>query len=221
MNVIINGASRGIGKSIVDILGEAYNVQLFGISRTTPKESMRCTKFIKCDSTKRYQVKTVVEKIIKKYRTIDVLVNVVGDLKISNLIDETEQNLDKTYKTNVKSYWYFVKEVLPYMVKQKNGYIINISSMQAIRTFKGKSSYAMSKAAINSLTEAINREHNSEGIRSTAICPGYVDTGLIDGLNTDGEGLLEPKDVSKTVEYLLNLSKNAIIQEIHLERKLW
>lgn len=220
--ILITGASRGIGESIYGYLYWKNNYDKYIlISRKIHDIVSNNIHTYKCDCTKYSQVKNVVKDIYNKYGRIDVLINCVGKLELNSLIDETEKNLDDMYKTNVKSYWYVIKEVLPIMKKQKSGYIINISSMQAKRSFKNKSSYAMSKSAINSLTESINREYNGFGIRSTAICPGYVNTSMVKNLNNSGVKLIPMRDVSKTVDYLLSLSKVPIVNEICLERKLW
>lgn len=225
MIIVINGASRGIGKDIFVYLWNHFDTDstyiLLGRSLETNFNFMNNAWTMRCDSTCKKQVKKAIQKVYNTYGRIDVLINVAGSLKLNSIIDETEEQMDRLYESNVKTHWYFIKEVLPIMRKQKNGYIINISSMQAKRVFKNKSSYAMSKAAINSLTEAINREHNGDGIRATAICPGFVHTEMVKGLTTSTETLLDTKDISKTVHYLLSLSKVPIINEILIERKLW
>lgn len=226
--VLINGASRGIGEAIAKNLYTEGCPDKYKLVLTSRRDKLDIgfadepnVFSIKCDSTDYNQVKQTVLKAIDKFGAIDILINVVGRLKLNTIIDETEAQLDEMINTNLKNYWYFIKEVLPVMQKQKRGFIINISSMQAIRAFQGKSSYAMSKSAVNSLTEAVNRENNRFGIRATAICPGFVKTDMVDGLDWEGEQLLSTSDIAETVKYLLNLSSVAIVQELHIERKLW
>jgi len=220
--ILINGASRGIGRHVWEYLSEHLIGCKFSLVSRTPihmwKEEI---KHFQCNSRDYKQVKQVVQKTLNLFGRIDVLINVAGILNMCSLEDETEEGLDNTFLTNLKSYWYFVKEVFPLMKKLKKGYIINLSSMQAKRVFKNKSSYAISKGAVNSLTQSINREGNQYGIRATAICPGFVDTDMVNDVKQPGENIIPISDIVYTIDYLLNLSKNAIIQEICIERKLW
>lgn len=219
--VLINGASKGMGRAIADHLYQSkYQLSLLSrtIDDTYHDKNVLVTR---CDSTNRSDVKSAVQKTVEYFGSVDILINVAGLLHTKEIIDEDEEDLDRIYKTNVKGYWYFVKEVLPQMRDQKNGYIISISSMSGKRGFKTKSSYAMSKFAIQALNEVIIRENREYNIRATAICPGFVDTTMIENLKKPGEKIISTLDIAKTIEYLLNLSEAVLIQEICLERELW
>lgn len=219
---IVTGASRGIGFAISNYLyNKGYSLSL--LSRTIEDKWKDKERVIvqRCDATNRGDVRNAVQNTLNYFGRIDVLVNVAGIFHTKEIIEEDEEGLDKVYQTNVKGYWYFIKEVLPIMRTQKHGYIINISSMSGKRAFKGKSSYSMSKFAIQALNETLIRENREFGIRATAICPGFVDTDMAKRLKEKNEKLISPLDIAKTVGYLLSLSENTIIQEVCLERELW
>ncbi len=196
---IVNGGTRGIGKAIVDrLFCKGWNVYATG-----RKE---------CDATNLFAIAQYVKTIPK----INLLVNVAGIFEESEIIDEPCFDMD-LFRTNLIGTWNWTRVVLPIMRKQKGGYIINISSMAAKRVRKGCSRYAMSKAAVNSFTEAILRENIEYGIRATAICPGDTDTEIGRRI-APGEELLPTDDIAKTVTWLTSLSKTAIIPEICIER---
>lgn len=97
--------------------------------------------------------------------------------------------------------------------------------MSGKRCFAGRSTYSMSKFGLQALTEATIRENKDFGIKATAICPGFVNTSLIESERiseeVDRAELLQPSDIAKTILYLLSLSKNAYVLEVLMQRELW
>ena len=241
---LITGASRGIG---FDIMKELFFNGYYVVVISRKKEDIlrgidnyndnvvlfeECLipneriDVFSCNITKEIEVIDTIKLVRKKFGRIDVLINNAGIIpQKADIIDELESNFDLTFKTNFKGAWYFTREVLPIMIKQGSGYIFNISSMSGKRVFKGRSSYSISKFAVNALTEAILRENKEFGIKATAICPGYVNTEslkeIIKQENLNPEHLIQKSDISKTILYLLSLSPKAYVKEVCLERELW
>lgn len=208
---VINGASRGIGKAIADSLKRTGNWVVVTTSRHEGDSDHSC------DATLALEVAYTTMKILTQHHRIDLLVNVAGMFHAAAITDEDQYHLNQLIDNNFLSTWNWVKAVLPTMYFQGGGYIINISSMAAKRVRPGCTSYAMTKAAINSFTEGILRENLAYGIRATAICPGDTDTEIGRSI-APGEALLPTDDIARTVLWLLSLSKTAVVPEVCIER---
>jgi 3-oxoacyl-[acyl-carrier protein] reductase len=183
---IVTGGSRGIGKAIAIALAKkGYNIVICSrneIELNKTKEEIE--KFnikvlaIKCDVRDSKQVKKLVSKTIEEFGRIDVLVNNAGIALKKNVIDTTEEEWDNVIDTNLKGPFIFTKEVLPFMVKQKSGCIINISSGAGKVGFAEFSAYCASKFGLIGFTESLAKEVEKYGIRAYAICPGPVATRM-------------------------------------------
>ena len=145
--------------------------------------------FIDADVTTSNGCKNVVGKCLKEYGKIDILHNNVGIEIAGKLTDLSEEDWDKTMTVNLKSVFLMCKNVLPQMETQKSGSIINISSVNSIRTLPAISgAYGASKAAINALTREIAAEYAPKGIRANAILPGMMNTPFVINALTDAWG---------------------------------
>lgn len=198
---VVNGGTRGIGREIVNTLQTiGYTVHSFG--RDT------------CDA----RDFELVEDQAGKLGRVDVLVNVAGEFHSCDVVEEDPGWLSAMIMSNLITAWNWSRTVLPGMQDRHCGYIINISSMAAKRVRAGCSSYAISKSGMNALTDAILRENVQYGIKATAICPGDCDTHIGQEI-APGEELIPLTDISRTVMWLLSLSKTAIVPEVCIERR--
>jgi NAD(P)-dependent dehydrogenase (short-subunit alcohol dehydrogenase family) len=134
------------------------------------------------DVSKSAEVKTMVDACLAKWGRIDVLDNNVGIAATGGPVELSEDDWQKVFDVNVKSFFLTAKHVLPVMERQKGGAIVNVSSIASIRSPKGISyvAYNASKGAVNSLTMAIALEYAGKGIRCNAILPGLMHTPMID-----------------------------------------
>jgi len=147
-----------------------------------------CIAF-EADVSKSSDCKNMTEKCIKHFGRIDILHNNVG-IEIPGGIDQTSENdWNRTISVNLKSMFLTCKYILPYMVKQSNGSIVNISSINAIRTLPALSiAYSSSKAGIIALTREIALQYADKGIRANAILPGLINTPFVKASLTDAYG---------------------------------
>ena len=142
----------------------------------------------------------------------------------NDLIKATEEEFDRSFAVNVKGTFLMCREVLPHMRKQKEGYIINISSVRGITAAPNKGIYSATKYAVRALTETIFLENKGYNIKATSVCPGIIWTDStkeklkMEGL-TKKDVLLE-EDIVKTIKYLLSLSQKAHIREIVIGGRL-
>ena len=147
-----------------------------------------CTTF-RADVSQSIDCKNMIEKCIKYFGRIDILHNNVG-IEIPGGIDQaSEHDWNKTIDVNLKSMFLTCKYTLPYMEKQASGSIVNISSINAIRTLPALSvAYSSSKAGIIALTREIALQYAGKGIRANAILPGLINTPFVIASLTDAYG---------------------------------
>ena len=189
---LVTGASSGIGKAAALILakeGAKVTVNGFknlkGINNTVKKieESGGTAIGFKADVSNIVEVKIMVEEIIKKFGIIDILVNNSGISQegiesIDNVINLEEKDWDKVVNINLKGIFLTSKFVLPHMVRQKSGTIINISSILGALAGPNLAAYCASKGGMLTLTKEMAWDYGKYNIRVNCISPGYVETDI-------------------------------------------
>lgn len=188
---IVTGASRGIGKSITEKL-VLYGCKVVIISRKISdlervKNELGADNIIcfECDITDQNQFKNIAKRIYDKYGSIDILVNNAGITKDKLLLRLAESDWDDVININLKGYYNTIKVVSRYMLKNRSGKIINISSIIGQIGNSGQSNYAASKSGIEGMTRALAVELGSKNININAIAPGYIDTQMTKNLNEE------------------------------------
>lgn len=165
--VLITGGSRGIGKCIAENLAiEGYNVVLnYNKSEKQAKEIQKeliekgiNIEIYKADVSKREEVKKLINFTLKKYKNIDILVNNAGIAKLQMFNDITDEDWEEMLGTNLNSAFYCTQEVLPNMIHNKNGCIINISSIWGMVGSSCEVAYSVSKAGVIGLTKSLAKE---------------------------------------------------------------
>ncbi len=125
----------------------------------------------------------MVNEAIKKFGHIDVLVNNAGITKDTLLMRMKEEDFDKVINVNLKGTYNVTKNVIPYMMKQKYGKIINISSVVGVSGNAGQANYAASKAGIIGFTKSVAKELASRNILANCVAPGFIKTDMTDILS--------------------------------------
>jgi len=149
------------------------------------EEDGECITF-KADVSKASDCESMIETCIQKFGRIDILHNNVGIPGMGDVIETSEETWDRVINVNLKSMFLTCKYVLPHMVKQGSGCIINISSINSIRRTQFPTTvYAVSKAGVNALTREIAIQYAAKGIRANAILPGYIRTPVMVAAVTD------------------------------------
>lgn len=191
---LITGAARGIGKSIaIRMAQEGANIAFTDLNAD---ENMKAVenelqalgvkaKGYASNAADYKQTQDVVEKIVADFGRIDILVNNAGITKDGLLMKMTEEQWDLVLNVNLKSVFNFTKAVQPTMLKQRNGSIINMSSVVGVSGNAGQSNYSASKAGIIGFTKSIGKEIASRNIRSNAIAPGFIITEMTHQLPED------------------------------------
>jgi len=233
---LITGASRGIGKTIaLRFALEGASIAITNI--VEDEEFLNTIEEIRAhnvtvigyvsNAADFADSQRVIEQIVKDFGRIDILVNNAGITRDNLLMRMTEDQWDLVLNVNLKSVFNLTKAVLQTMIRQKNGSIVNMSSVVGVSGNAGQSNYSASKAGMIGFTKSIAKEVGSRNIRCNAIAPGFIITEMTEKLPPDvkaewiGKIPLRrggtPEDVANTALYLASdLSSYVSGQTIHV-----
>ena len=192
--VLVTGGSRGIGKAIALKYAEnGYNVVINYVSSKTDVAELEKefnTKgieslILKADVSNVNEVENLVKSAIDKFGRIDVLVNNAGITRDGLLMRMKEEDFDSVIKINLKGTFLVTKAVTPYMMKKRDGKIVNLASVVGVTGNAGQCNYSASKAGIIGFTKSIAKELASRNIRVNAVAPGFIDTDMTNVLGED------------------------------------
>ncbi|CAM1374509.1 SDR family oxidoreductase [Tenacibaculum xiamenense] len=177
--VFITGASSGIGKSIASYL-HSKNYKVYGTSRNPQKVDVPY-HMVALDVTKEETIKTAIEEVIKKEGKIDVLINNAGKGITGPIEDTPTKEMRDNFETNFFGVINVIKEVLPYMREQKQGLVINTTSIAAYMGLPFRGIYSASKGALELITESLSMEVKAFGINVVNVAPGDFATNIAAG----------------------------------------
>lgn len=220
--IIVTGGSRGIGAEIVKVLAsENYNV-ILNYNKSEEKaikiqkelqEQGKTVEIFKADVSKREEVKKLIQFTLEKFKTIDVLINNAGIAQAKIFTDITDEDWNTMIQTNLTSVFYCTQEVLPTMIHNKKGSIINISSIWGMVGGACEVHYSASKAGIDGLTKGLAKELGPSNIRVNSIAPGATDTDMNKGTTkeewqevineTPLQKIGKPIDIARCVSWLV------------------
>lgn len=185
--VIITGASRGIGKGIAELfVKHGANIAFTYLSSEKKAQSLvkdlslsGCKiKGYKSDASDFNAAQQLADNVMEGFGSIDILVNNAGITKDGLIMRMSKEDFDSVMDVNMKSVFNMTKAVLPTMLKQRKGSIINMSSIVGVKGNAGQANYAASKAAINGFTKSTALELGSRNIRCNSIAPGFIETEM-------------------------------------------
>lgn len=211
---VITGAARGIGKAIaLKFAQKGAHIAFTDLNaddnfHNTEKEIAALgvkAKGYASNAADFTQAGEVIEQIVKDFGRVDILVNNAGITRDGLLMRMTEQQWDMVIGVNLKSAFNLTKAVLPFMMKQRSGSIVNMSSVVGVSGNAGQANYSASKAGMIGLTKSTAKELGSRGIRCNAIAPGFI--------ITDMTGVL-PEDVRKDWESKIPLKRGGTPEDV-------
>lgn len=216
---IVTGASRGIGREIAKKLA-AKGIKVIANYNNSEKEALKLKEeninidIFKADVSKREEGHKLVEFALNKYGKIDILINNAGIAEYKMFTDETDEDWNRVINNNLYSAFMMSQEVIPSMVHEKSGCIINISSIWGMVGASLEVIYSVSKAGMDGLTKALAKELGPSNIRVNSIAPGAINTDMNKNLSEEELNELKketplekiglPEDISKCVSWLVD-----------------
>ena len=177
--VVVTGAAQGIGAATAELfLEKGARVACLDVAPARDKdtENRLC---VPCDVSRADQVERAFRQTLDRFGRIDVLVNNAAVQTYGSVEETTEEEWDRVQAVNVKGAFLCAKQALPGMTAQRDGVIVNVSSVQALMSEEHVAAYATSKAAMLGLTRSIAVDYAPYNVRSSAVCPGSVGTPLL------------------------------------------
>lgn len=236
-NIIVTGATRGIGKEIAITLAQNganiainyrnYNDEIEQLINSVKEFGVEVIA-VKCDVSKAEEVDNFISEVKNHFSSIDVLVNNAGITKDGLLLRMKEEDFNSVLDVNLKGTFNTTKSISPIMIKQRHGKIINISSVVGIVGNAGQCNYAASKAGVIGFSKSVARELASRNINVNIVAPGYIDTDMTKGLSDKVKDEIlksipmkkmgDPKEVANLVLFLSsNLSDYITGQVINVD----
>lgn len=223
-NALITGAGKGIGKAVaLALAAEGVNVILLARTKTDLEQVAAEAKnfgvktlILTADIANIDSVNDAVNNAIAEFKTIDILINNAGIGKFGKFLDLTPAEFENIIKVNLFGIYYATRAVLPGMIEQQSGDIVNISSTAGLKGAPLTSAYSASKFAVMGLTESLMQEVRKHNIRVTALTPSTVATDMAIDLNlTDGnpEKVMQAEDIAELIVAQLKLNKRVFIKD--------
>ena len=188
---LVTGAARGIGKAVaLKLAAEGANIAFTDLviddNGKATEEEIRAlgvkAKGYASNAASFSETEQIVKAVKDDFGSIDILVNNAGITKDGLMLRMTEEQWDAVINVNLKSAFNFIHAVVPVMMRQRGGSIINMSSVVGVHGNAGQSNYAASKAGMIALAKSVAQEMGPKGIRANAIAPGFIDTAMTQAL---------------------------------------
>ena len=219
--IMISGANRGIGLAIAEnLLKQNYRLSLGvrkpeeipGTFSSVAETVLLCQEY---DARNHDSAKTWIDATVKQFGRIDGLINNAGILHTTGLEDDEEDLLDDMWEINAKAPLRLIRLSFPYLRKSGSGRIIDIISMSGKRVKGNWVGYSMSKFAAMAASDTARLQGWDDGIRVTAICPGFVKTDMTSEIKSfPQEKMSRPEDIAQIVSILLLLPNESSVPEV-------
>ena len=229
MNVVISGASKGIGRAIAEHFA-AEGANLFLCSRNMDKSvdwqqqlmkkhGINITTF-NADLSTAAEVKSFAAQLLKATGQIDVLVNNAGNYVPGSVYNEPEGQLEEMMNLNLYSAYHLTRALIATMINKGSGHIFNICSIAALKAYANGGSYSISKWALAGFSENLREEMKAFNIKVTAVHPGATLSSSWDGFDIDPKRIMEVDDIAKMIIAASKLSAQACVEEIVIRPQL-
>jgi NADP-dependent 3-hydroxy acid dehydrogenase YdfG len=223
---IVTGAGRGIGHAVATALARegatvvlaARTRQQLAATAAAIRESGRAALAIPTDVTQDGAVEAMVEQAIAELGRVDILVTAAGAASFGPVVGTKPADWDPILAVNLRAVMVCCRAVLPVMIRQRRGTIINVASVAAQRPIPGAAVYTATKAGVVGFSRVLAEELRAEGVRVGVLVPGAVDTPLWDTIpnSPDRSRMLRPEDVARAAVLMASLPPGAALEELTL-----
>ena len=222
---MISGANRGLGNAVARrLLADGYNVSAGG------REAARLADAFEDDDrllTHTYDAmvpgsdQAWFDATVARFGSVDVLVNNAGVLDTAPFDELTEVGLDSMWNVNVKAPFRLTQIAMPTLRAAGSGRVVNMASLSGLRVAgQFAPGYAMSKHAVIALTESIKQAGWADGVRVTAVCPGFIATDMVAELDEDPTTMIQPDDLAEMVATIVALPNSASVAQLTVACRL-
>ena len=237
--VLITGASRGIGKAILESFNDDYFIVGTGTSESSIKSILDNIKSLdfngdafKLDLGDRSSIKVLTSTLESKQIYPDILINNEGITRDNIMLRMQEDEWDNVIDVHLNGQYLLIKSFIKKMVKNRWGRIINISSTSAVLGNKGQANYAAAKAGIEAMSRSLARELGSRNINVNCVAPGFIETDMTKEISEGNQDLLasqiplgrlgRPDEIAEVVGFLASDQANYITgQTLHVNGGLY
>lgn len=229
MNIVITGASRGIGKAIAEKFAAnghhlflcarseaALRTTAEALSKKYPSAIIKAKAF---DVSRKEEAKAFGAWCLE-FGVPDVLVNNAGVFMPGNVHNEPDGLLESQVAANLYSAYYVTRSVLPWMIEHKKGHVFNISSIAGLEAYPNGGAYSISKFAMDGFSKNLRAEMKAHNIKVTTVYPGAVLTDSWGGFDNSKNRIMEAGDIAAMIYAASQLSKGACVEEILLRPQL-
>lgn len=230
MNVVITGASKGIGKAIaIDFAAMGANLFLcarneIGLYNTVAELQQKypaCTVNAKiADMSKKEDAKNFGEWILDRTKQIDILINNAGQFIPGSIYNEAEGLLEQMINVNLYSAYHLTRTLLPSMIAANRGHIFNLCSIASLQAYSNGGSYSISKFALLGFSKNLREELKPHHIKVTAVYPGAVMTESWGDFDNSNQRIMEASDIAAMIIAASKLSAQAVVEDIIIRPQL-
>ena len=225
---IVTGASRGIGRAISVALAQeaativlaARSIQQLQITAEQVTKAGGEARIVHVELTEEQSIRNLIQVTGEKLGRLDILVNNAGVTHSAELGQTSTEDWQRCISINATAPFILCREALPLLKKSKAAYIINIASVVGVKGYPLQSAYTASKHALRGMTMSLAEELRGSDIRVHLLCPGGVDTDMVDSVRPDiaKDELIKPEEIAELVLYLVTHKGNAVVDELRIRR---
>ena len=228
MNIVITGASKGLGKAIAEAFAEDKQGHSFFLCARNKEELDKAAKELQgrfprinmyskvCDVGEKNSVITFANWIMQQTDRIDILINNAGVFYPGSVNNEEDGVLEKMIQVNLFGAYQLTRFLLPGMMKMKAGHIFNICSIASLQAYENGGAYSISKFALYGFSKNLREEMKPYGIKVTHVLPGAAYTDSWGSSDIDPKRIMEADDIAKMIYTAAHLSPQACVEEIIL-----
>jgi short-subunit dehydrogenase len=232
MNIVITGASKGLGKAIAEAFAKDEQGYAFFLCSRNATDLEATGKDLQarfpqnkiytktCDVSDKISLQQFVEWINSHVAKVDILVNNAGVYLPGSAYGEDDGMLQKMMEVNLYSAYHLTRLILPEMINKKSGHVFNVCSIASIMAYPNGGAYSISKFALYGFSKNLREEMKPHGIKVTHVLPGAAFTDSWSGSGIDPKRIMEAADVAQMVYAAAQLSPQACVEEIILRPQL-
>lgn len=232
MNIVITGASKGLGFAIAEAFAADSHPHTFflcarnqnelgeAVQKLVQKQTHHIIQTRTCDITNKEEVAAFAVWILQQTTTIDILVNNTGSFLPGGILNEADGTLQTMININLYGAYHLTKALLPNFVQNQKGHIFNICSTAALDAYPGGSSYSISKFALMGFSKNLREELKEHNVKVTTVYPGSFYSDSWKGSDIDPKRIMETADIANMIHTAAYLSPQACVEEIVLRPQL-